>query len=299
MQSTNIENIELWTPLTFGVEEWYKKWCELYCEKGFKIVEKDSDYRCWNLWIENKINFDVDKVFEEKANSLQYLFTYWGGSYSLIDRDLLYLNMLNFDDHALIDYQGKVKDLKKVLDYAEETSYFVDQPFVENIENNFYKKTKPVNQRINQNVDYAFNELFDCKGIQWHCDKLALGSVIRETINTEPYIHSTEKTWRCFYHLCIPFPISYRSVEHLQKLGFQFPHDVIDYSYCDIPLFKDRIIELNRVLTDVLQKSKQHGYSKIYKQCKPSIVHNYKQLDKIKPDSITFAGKIWKYDKQR
>jgi hypothetical protein len=82
-------------------------------------------------------------------------------------------------------------------------------------------------------------------GFIWEIDNQSACHVIRETINELPYMMASEKTIKPFTHFQFPLPISgVNSIQYLEELGFQMPHNVIDYQYQTDPIFYNRVQKL-------------------------------------------------------
>jgi hypothetical protein len=170
--------------------------------------------------------------------------------------------MLEFSDIAEIDYIGQFSPKQQVLDYVEHLSYYKNQPEVEWISDTYDKFVNDTNA-LDISVEFPGERKLDkltFSGFQWEVDRHCWASVIRETINDDRYYSLTEKTLRAFLHHTVPIPIGFGGVASLEKLGFWFPRDIIDYSYQSQPLFSDRV---NGIVSALRKISKDYSFAQL------------------------------------
>ena len=239
----NIENITVVITGNTGVCDWWKSWCGVFREKSFRVIEWPFPYRTWN----------IDRGFAPSEipttigpKNLQYMFSCYGGSYSIVDRCYLILKLCKFYSSSVIDYLGKFCTKQELLDYVEWKSYYSNQNEIDAIDNLYdqhiinqeYSKPSLPNLTI---VKSKVNEAINWDGFQWAVDQKCFAAVVRETINDDVFPTVSEKTTRSFLHFCTVLPTGYNAVKDLETLGFWFPHDLIDYSYQSHASYIDRI----------------------------------------------------------
>ena len=241
----DIENISLVVTHHLGLCTWWKNWCDLNHEKSFSIKEilftNSPNYN--KKWFQNIPPLpSIDWYKHNKL--LSTLLSFYGGGYSKNDRIFLILKILEFADVAEIDYLGKFPPKQSILDYVESIFFFKNQKEIDNLTLVY---DKHVRHDMTLHTASRFNHLkIHDEGInwnarQWEIDRHCWASVVRETSNDDFYTCVTEKTLRAFLHHVAVIPVGFRAVRELEKLGFWFPHDVVDYSYQDLKLFSDRV----------------------------------------------------------
>jgi hypothetical protein len=256
----NIENIILITVQHTGIQSWWHEWCRIHHERSFDIKEMfflDSPVKnvSMSAFMENTTLFNKSKKFYLTHRHNKWLFSYWGGTYYTDERYYLLLTLSEFLEQAQIDFLGDFGDKNSILAYLENITYYKNQAEINKIadshdfikNNQFLVSMRPKSQAQK-------DELINFRGLQWQIDRQCFASVIRETINSDRYACVTEKTLRVFLHHCVALPIGYRAVQGLEKYGFWFPHDLIDYSYQYIDIFYDRVNGLKLQLQKLAKK---------------------------------------------
>jgi hypothetical protein len=245
-QCCNIENIVLVTTLHSGVEKWYNQYLELYGDQGMQIVDAPWIYIDQYYTIQNSIP-SLDKNLINK--NLKYYFSYWGGTYPSLERDVVSVilsNLLN----GYLSYIGCVSSDSEFNNYLEQLTWFGNRELIDQLLTK--KQTTKFLGITNKNLinDY-------CKGFQFDHDKQSALCPVRETLNDIQYSTITEKTMKAFIHMQIPLPISgVGTVDELTKLGFQFC-DIVNYNSFQheklflkrVCLIKDEIIRIQQTYT--------------------------------------------------
>lgn len=254
----DIENVYLVITHHRGVQEYWKRWCEVFQCKSFQIKEHlitdTTNEKC--QWHQN-VDVMPSRNFFKENKEISCSFSYYGGGWQSDERDYLALRMLEFADTAEIDYLASFSSKENVLAYTENITYFKDQEQVDYISEMYDKHVGSDGKLL---VDKKFStssaqyEKIDYNGTQWEIDRHCFASVVRETNNTLPYSCLTEKTLRAFMHHTVVIPIGYDAVKELENLGFWMPHDIINYSYQSKLLFVDRVNGAISVMRDLLEK---------------------------------------------
>jgi hypothetical protein len=237
-RACNIENITVVTTHDLGVSEWWESYKQLFKIKSFSIREElffDS------LRFRPYMFQDIQPVpgQEELAQQKTFSkhFAYYGGwAYSLDDRNLLTLKISQLADHGIVQQMSKFRERQMLLNFAEWVTYYCGQQFVDEINALYdtYVEPRDLAWKCQQVVDGPspiHDERFDFSSYQWEVDRRCFATVVRETHNDRLWPSVTEKTYRALYHHTAAMPMGYRSIELLERLGFWFPHDIIDYSY--------------------------------------------------------------------
>jgi hypothetical protein len=289
----DIENIQLILTHHAGAESWWQEWCELNHTQSFKIRELSFLSRpaatpdLLSL-LSGKHGVRKDKSFFIKNKKINKIFSYYGGSYVSREREYLFLKFYKFRHQAIIDFLASIVASKdEILSYVENITYFKNQVEIDNVSAAYdsFMCSKPDAyhddlSRAKKNEDINFN------AFQWQIDSQCFASVVRETINSDRYSCVTEKTIRAFLHHCVVIPLGYRSVEELEKKGFWFPHDIIDFSYQFESIFAYRINQLTNIL-DVLVKHPASELQEYYAQNIDRFEHNaqliYRELENHQP----------------
>lgn len=253
-KSCNLNHIFLISTHTANSSNWWEQYCQTMHIRSFHVIDTYFTPRYAAMFLTDLQKLDYDKIFNEKQSNLKYLFSYYGGSYGAQERDYLALQMCHFYDSAMIDYVGTFKSQRQFTDYVEQISYFLDDKCVNELDG-FYKKYVNQDQKLivhphwkQYTEKFQLNEPLNLSGLQWQVDRDCFATVIRETWQNDCFYQASEKTWRTFYHCNIAIPLGYDSVRELERRGFWFPHDLIDYSYSSEPVFHDRTERLKKSL---------------------------------------------------
>ena len=251
-KTADISNIILLTTHHTGITRWWKQYCSTWQEQSFQIQELFfTNSNCEsNRWFKNMGEIPPMDFFKTHKN-IKYLFSYYGGSYSNLEREYLLLKMLELSDNSLIDFIGVVKDKQQILNYAEHITYYKNQIEIDALSARYDRfinsngKLKNVNI-IQTNSKSRAPGLLDppplaFTGFQWEVDSMCFCGIIRETINNAVYSCVTEKTMRSFLNHQTVIPIGYSAVSDLEEKGFWFPHDLVDYNYQFETGFENRL----------------------------------------------------------
>ena len=225
---------------------------------------------------------------------LKYYFSYYGGTRSTLEQDLLTALVATRQHLGNVDYIGNFKtDAVKFNNYLETATHFVNRELADqliNVRNNFKVPEDPEKYR---------SERFDYSGPQWKTDRVSACQILRET-NTADIIYNvvTEKTARCFIHFQIPIPLSgVNCVRNLEKLGFRFCHDLIDYSYQNRSSLIDRTLLALDQVDKLAMKYSLDDLKQYIIYNKDMFWHNYNLLasgslfNQIKTDLLNKAYK--------
>ena len=247
----DIKNIYLFLTHSIGTQAWWTEWCHAQRQQSFTIVDHLPSPKWVKRYIANNphlpSNTNTQQV-SDKINATNFYFSYFGGSSKpiqasatgtadpFVDRLYLTLEMLDFDQHALIDFAGLPGDFDRVEQYVEYITYFKDQSAVDRIRNQYHKfftnnQLKARFQELGFESDTSLELTFKLSGFEYQVNHQCFASVIRETLLDGCINTFTEKTCRPFFNYCMAIPTGYCAVEQLQQRGFWFPTDLIDYSY--------------------------------------------------------------------
>lgn len=250
----DIENIQVITTHHTGVASWWDTWCKTNHEKSFSIREVFYTNRplitpSMKLFYCDD-NFLVrDNQFFLEQKNISKLFGYYGGSYSMLEREYLLLKLARFYQIADIDFLGTLSPIATILAYAENITYYKNQKDIDELADAYKKFTSNEISLLSQkNSNAQVNEKIDFDSLQWHTDRHCWATVIRETLVDNRFSCVTEKTIRAFLYHCVAIPLGYRAVADLEQLGFWFPHDIVDYSYQYEELFSVRVNKLTNML---------------------------------------------------
>lgn len=261
----DIENIYIVTTHHRGINKYWRRWCELFQCRSFQIKEllitNTVNEKCqWHQDYASLPSLDFFRENKEITNS----FSYYGGGWRNDERDYLVLKMLEFADTAEIDYLAKFSDKENILAYTENITYFKNQPEIDYISEMYDRYVGPDGKlSLPKKFDGVSTqyEKIDYSGTQWKTDKHCFASIVRETNNsTLHYSCLTEKTLRVFLHHSVVIPLGFDAVVELENLGFWMPHDIIDYSYQNEPMFIDRVNGAVSVMRNLLE---EHTFSQL------------------------------------
>jgi len=233
-QCCDITNITFLTTHTRGLREWYQNYLGVAGQRGFRIVE--ATWLSVLFWDTSRLDTITNPPPQWHSKTFQNYFSFYGGTRSSLEQDLLAAMACTRRHLGRIEYMGQFKsNSDKFYGYAEQSTYFKRDAAVKklvDIKNNTELPIAPASQRF---------DAFDYDSVQWNIDKYSVCQLIRETCTDSQFSILTEKTLRAFLHFQIPLPLSgVGTVRHLEKLGFKF-FELIDYSYQDEPVYFDRI----------------------------------------------------------
>jgi hypothetical protein len=265
----NIENIILVQTHHLGSSSWWQQYCDTMRVKSFKIHEcfftHSPDY--WPQWFANIPELPSSSWFADHKN-IQQLFSFYGGSYSSLERQYLILRLLTIGNHGAIDYLGKFDSQQAIIDWTEFATYYCNQDEINSISSVYYDHVDSNKMLKNKNcispTPSIKNERLTYSGFQWSMDSRSFASIIRETLNSDVYSCLTEKTLRGFLHHTAVVPLGFQAVDHLEKWGFWFPHDIIDYKFQNEPVFSKRISMMLSSMNKVIDNYSYQDLQKIY-----------------------------------
>lgn len=254
----DIENICLVTTHHPGIRDWWRAWCDVNHEKSFDI--RELFYTNSPVW-GKKYFQDIPPLpsldFYVNNKNIRKLFSFYGGAYPKSDRQYLTIKMLEFADTAEIDFIGKFQPKENLLAYAENILYYKNQSEIDLI-------SELYDRFITSEGALKFPSIFVKEKVQdermtfsarqWEVDSCCWASVVRETANDDVYSCLSEKTLRAFLHHVAVIPAGFQSVHELEKLGFWFPHDIVDYSYQAEAFFSTRVSGIGNTLKNVSTK---------------------------------------------
>ena len=261
----NISNVVLIATHHHGLQQWWQQWQDSAHETSFGIVDSLPSERLIDHYLET-----LTDIPESDPNRINYYFSYYGGTKSLLDREYLTVEMLNFYQHSIIDRVGKFWPKSALVDYLENISYYLDQPAVElfgQVYDQYIGDSSELNvsaglKEILEQHSHASEDLavaglagpkFGHRGIQWAIDQQCFATVVRESNMETPYSTITEKTWRAFYHGLMVIPTGYNAVAELEQRGFFFPHEIFNYDYQSKTSWYQRVQALKASLTNLIQ----------------------------------------------
>ena len=255
----DIENITLVTTHNLGVASWWKTWCDTHHQQSFRIKEllfTDSP-KYKKAWFGRLPELQPEGFYRKNKN-ISRLFSFYGNGRSGVkvplERCYATLELLELVDESEIDFLGEFPSKSQLLDYVEHITYFKNQKDVDYIGNIYdrYVVDNHLPNQLNFIGTKLQNEQMTFDGLQWEVDRHCWAAIVRETVIDDVYATVTEKTLRAFLHHLVVMPVAYNAVSELEKIGFWFPHDIIDYSYQTEPLFATRIQRLKKSLKEIL-----------------------------------------------
>jgi hypothetical protein len=240
-QSADIENIVLVLTSALGVSDWWSRRNQLYHEKSFSIqewllVRSVTDELAGYLTVlNNGKKLDLQKIVKDQA--IQYLFCHYGGANPTLDKQYLALKLRDLDGTGVVDmFSNFVSTRENLINHAYYLGYFknrAEQKLIGDLYDQYVQGQSllldPVLQTIH--TPKVRNEAMHLTGFQYELDCKCLAVVVGETDMRQPWTMITEKTIRVFFHHKILIHVHYKSISNLEKYGFWFPHDIIDYSY--------------------------------------------------------------------
>lgn len=270
----DVENIHLITTHHIGISDWWNSWCQINHEKSFQITELFfTAALAAKKYFKNFI--ELPKIdFYKKNKKISKMFSFYGGTYATLEREYLILKMLEFKDSASIDFFAKFSPKNNILDYVEQITYYKNQKECDYISRAYNIHIDNYYLNSEQNISRVKDETINFNGYQWSIDKNCWASVIRETINDSQFCTLTEKTLRAFLHHTVVIPIGVNSVSNLENLGFWFPRDIIDYSYEREPIFSNRVNQISKMLTELINTYSYDQLENYYAKNLQKFQHN-------------------------
>jgi hypothetical protein len=245
----DIENIQLIVTSHTGIAKWWKSWCQTNHEKSFQINELFFTISPSAKKYFKNFTKLPELDFYRQNKKISKLFSFYGGTYSGLEKEYLILKILEFKNSASIDFFAKFSSKQEILDYAEHINYYKNQKEIDYISYAYDTYVQDCYLNYNQSLVRTKNEPIDFKSLQWTIDKICWASIVRETVNGDKFASLTEKTLRAYLHHNVVIPTGFNAVTDLEDLGFWFPHDIVDYSYQSEPLYANRINQMIQMLT--------------------------------------------------
>jgi hypothetical protein len=247
-KTANISNIMLLITHHRGITRWWRQYCNTWHVESFRIQEIffTNTNTEGNRWFKDMPDIPSMDFFKTHKN-IKHLFSYYGGSYSNLEREYLLLKMLELSDNSIIDFIGVVDNKQQIINYAEHITYYKNQIEIDALSDRYNRyidsdgKLKNINSISTNSKPTHIPKLFSFSGFQWEVDSTCFCCVVRETINSDVYSCLTEKTLRAFLNHQTVIPLGYAAVKDLEEAGFWFPHDIIDYSYQFETKFSNRV----------------------------------------------------------
>jgi hypothetical protein len=294
----DIENIVVVTCNHTGVHRWWKKWCDVYHQQSFSIIELSLGYSY--SMNHPPIRYPLPPI--PSANTIQskknilYYFNVYGGTYPTLERLYIVLRMLELRDYGVVEYLGELYDKQKILDYIENITYFKNQKEIDKV-TALYDQYVINHRLLPQQLQFDItsnptkNEPF-FSGHQLTVDNHCFANVVRETMNFEPYNTVTEKTLRSFLHHLAVIPTGYQAVADLEVQGFWFPHDVIDYGYQNQPDHSCRMTLIINAIQRMIDKFSINDLNQYYQENLKHFHHNTKLVYDIVQDPLITYRKL-------
>ncbi len=264
----NLKNIVVVTTHTIGADFWYQNYTKMMGVPGLTLVEAPLMSDRYLARVES-IPQQSDQLL---TKNLKYYFSFYGGSYGSPERDFLAAYFINVGS-GWVDYMSGFDSTPVEFEnYLEQQTEFSNRQLVDDLLRIRNTATFPKETQV-------LNELFDFSGYQWTVDKQCAGQVIRETSNTTPWTTVTEKTLRCFIHSQIPIPISGTySVSNLEKLGFKFDHNIINYDYQNEPILCRRLHLIKEQIDQLKHKYTLKELEKYFIANNELLCYNYNYI---------------------
>lgn len=232
-QCGNIENIIFLTTHGVGLKRYYANFCQLHSTKGFNVIEVP-----WAQGHEAFVLNETAHLFQlPKKESIQSLFSYYGGTYELNppERSIMTLFASRYANIAHVESVASPAEWQKIENYLEYLSYFSDVKSIDKYRLDYDRSVNNQSYIIPQLIKtdlYSYMEKFDRQGPQWQVDSKCFFSLIRETSCTQNFYNLSEKTIRCFFHGVALLPThGAHIIDDLQDMGFIINNDFVDYSY--------------------------------------------------------------------
>ena len=240
-----IENVVLVTSTTLGLKEWCVEYCKLMNKRMFAILEVPFSA----VYIGDLIrNFDKSKILDLNCN-VEYVYDYYGGlSAPNPDKDYLAALLISEANFGFVDYKcGFSEDIQFFNNYLEQITGFGNRLLCDKLLLARRKYNAISKIHGSEEKEIIGRDAFINADTMFR----SFCNVIRESFIDQNINVITEKTIKCFLNKQFAMPIGYNAVARLEKLGFKFLHDVIDYSYQTQSLWYNRSLllvkELNRL----------------------------------------------------
>jgi hypothetical protein len=287
-KSADIENIVLVINHHPGIKNWWEKWCLANYEISFKIKELPFLYSPQHrkLDFDNRLELPGTEFYKNSKKILK-LFSYYGGTHPSLERNYLFLKMVQFAEIAEVDHASSFFSRSEIIDYVEHITYYKNQTEVDCIfdaynkhvdfKSNKYIGSPTFYSKAEQQELLAGSQKYkvNFSNYDWATNKHCLLSVTREAgTDSDKYATVTEKTMKSFLHHLIVMPLGFETVINLEKLNFWFPHELIDYSYQHEPIFFNRVDRLVKELKDIDKKYTLEQLQEFYVDNFDKFCHN-------------------------
>lgn len=262
-QPCRLDNIYFVSAFTVGAARWYSQYCHMMNQPSMNFI----DVPCyWALLLPQLRNSSLTGS-PCIGRDLKYFYDYFGGNKSTSENKFLAAVFHMDRPHGLVEFRGGYgDDLDNMQTYLERITAYSDPDTVKQIIEQIIQGSDCIDP-----VDYQqiYTEV-----LEFHKTTGSAINVIRETYNNSPFTVLTEKTLKCFCRQQIPLPLSYYGVKNLESIGFQFNHDLIDYSYQSEPIFYKRILLARKELRTLINKYTLNQLTEYIEQS-AVIQHNY------------------------
>jgi hypothetical protein len=271
-QCCDITNIIFLTTHTRGLSHWYNQYLQVHGHRGFRVVE--ATWLSVLFWDVSRLNTITPAPADIHQRTFHNYFSFYGGTRSSLEQDLLAAMACTRKHLAHIEYMGQFQtDPNKFYGYIEQNTYFKNQAVV----NQLIEIKNTVKLPIAANSRRF--DTFDYQSVQWGIDQHSVCQVLRETCTDSQFSILTEKTLRAFLHWQIPLPLSgVGTVDLLENLGFEFCHDLIDYSYQYQPVYYDRIHGALQQIDRLAQQYTLTEMQDVFAKYQRIFEHNYNHI---------------------
>lgn len=300
-KATDITNIVLICTSNVDVADWWQRWSELYHEKSFQIREVFFTSPLGrSYWHDTFLGAEYrSQEYFQKNKSTDHLFVYRGGTYASHQREYVTLALIALALDGHVDHMAAFGDHDALLAYVEHQTYFGDQTHVDLISNQYRTHvdkngtlaTAQPALRLARGVDLSSQQRHQATHLQqhWDMDRTCWATVARETLDDNLFACVSEKILRAFWHHTVCMPLGYRAVAALERRGFWFPHDVVDYSYQTHRDFSSRVKGLCQELVRLSQCFTKHQLHRYYLDNIQNFQHNVTTVQKFLDDARHLA----------
>ena len=250
----NIQNITFLTS-TSGLKTFYKNYCSLNRSLQMDIVE---------IPMIDLINQYLSNLEPKKINkSLTRIFSFYGGTYEISPpmRTFLSLFLAQYKNFSSIEIMCKCCNVNNLEDWLEKETFFLNSSFVKkysDLHKTYINDDLLLSEELKIKIDdnKIYNERFGKGGYQEIVDSHCIMTLVRETVNFQPFGYISEKTFRCFYNHTIPIPVDGKEIiSDLKSYGFWIDDHFFDYSYLQEDLFENKIKKLNSSIEKITKLS--------------------------------------------
>ena len=252
-QCADITNVVVIVTSNLGVSDWWREWCRVFHERSFQVLDWPISHTFgWKLQYIPRTPPDWHQLWQHKSHNLHRLFSFYGGTYAKKSRCWMTLKLCHLAPYGYIDYVGTFCDQQGLVDYVENLTYFMDQAQVDLVRDAHTRWVTPQG-RFLANFEHSSDQVIERivhQGTQWKLDQQCFFSVARETEDEDCFATISEKTFRSLCHFMVPLHAGYQVSQHLERMGFWLPHDLVDFGYQSAPQFRDRVDSIVSILED-------------------------------------------------